>query len=180
MKSTEEVSWKLAVCTGCGQRKMMPEMNDSCLECDRESRATTLSPEVIRWEISYREPGSFIRGAWKLASEDTSAAMGVNVRTGAVTAHRWPAGEDMPVEETEEVLILAMCPASRKAELPKLLAEGSEGLLSGEAAVELAAEVVVRSSLGDDGKRFWSAVEEQLRKMPELHESDARRGEQCT
>ena len=163
MIPAEDVQWKLAVCFGCGVRRMMPEMNDCCLACERESRDTVLSAEDVRWIIAYREPEGFIRGAWRLANENTSAAMGLDLRSGMVTVHRWPAGEELPPEETEDVLILAVCPAHRRAELPGLLLDGSEGMLTFEAAEELAVEVVVTSAMGDGGKRFWNSVDEQLR-----------------
>lgn len=157
----EDIQWKLAVCSECAHRRMMPKINTMCLECERKQRDVAFSPEDIRFIISYREPEGFVRGAWKLASEDISAAMGLNMRTGMATVHRWAAGEDMP--ETEDEIILAVCPAHRKAELPGLLAAGSEGMLSPEAAEELALEVVVKSALGEGGERFWKSVDEQLR-----------------
>ena len=162
MKSAEEVSWKLSVCPSCRQRRMMPGVNDVCLSCERESRTSNLSDEDVRWIINYRDPASFVRGAWKLASASTNAAMGLDVNTGAITVHRWPAGEELFPEETEDVLILAVCPAHRRAELPEFLEAGAEGMLSEEDAEKLACEVVVRSSLGDGGERFWRAVDEQL------------------
>ena len=162
MSATEEVSWKLARCGGCQQYRMMLADSASCPDCERESRDVNLSAEDLRWIISFRGPESFIRDAWRLANENTSAAMGVDMRTGAITAHRCPAGDEMPVEETEDVLILAVCPAHRRAELPEFLEAGAEGMLSEEDAEKLACEVVVRSSLGDGGERFWRAVDEQL------------------
>ena len=157
-----EVQWKLALCSSCGARRMMPEVNVMCLECERESRDITLSAEDIRWVISYREPESFVRAAWKLASETTNAAMGLaDPTTGAVVVNRWAAGQDMPPWEVKEVLVLAVCPASRRAELPDLLLAGSEGMLSTEAAEELAVEVVVRAAMGDGGERFWAGVDKQ-------------------
>ena len=176
MSAAEEVSWKLARCETCGVYLMMPEVNNICLQCERESRHTNFSDEDIRWIVAYRGPEDFIRAAWRLATETTNAAFGINTKTGAMTAHRWPAGENLPIEETEDAIILAVCPASRKAELPSLLVTGSEGMLSDEDAGELAAEVVVRASLGDGGVRFWEAVDEQLRERTELHRSGARRG----
>ncbi len=161
----EDIQWKLAVCPECETRRMMPKINATCLECEREQRDVAFSPEDIRFIISYREPAGFVRGAWKLANENTSAAMGLDVRTGMVTVHRWAAGEELSSMETEDVLILAVCPAHRRAELPGLLEAGSEGLLSEEDAEELAREVVVRSSLGDGGERFWKGVDEQLAKL---------------
>lgn len=166
MESAKEVSWKLALCPECGQRQMMPTMNHICLACERESRPP-LYPEDLRWVISFRGPESFVRGAWMLASPDMSAAMGLDLRTGMVTAHRWGAGEEMPVEESEGVIILAVCPAHRRAELPGLLAAGADGMLSEEDAEELAAEVVVKSALGDGGERFWNSVDDQLAKLKE-------------
>lgn len=165
MTAAEEVQWKLARCPNCQQYRMMPELNTACLSCERESRPP-LSSEDLRYIISYREPEGFVRGSWRLANESTNAAMGVNVRTGMVTAHRWPAGEEMPVEESEGVIILAVCPASRKAELPGLLTAGAEGLLSPEDAQELVCEVTVYAALGDGGERFWRNVDEQLRTHP--------------
>ena len=163
MDSAEDVQWKLARCPECGVYRMRPATNEVCLQCERESRHTNFSDEDIRWIVAYRGPEDFIRAAWRLATETTNAAFGINTKTGAMTAHRWPAGENLPVEETEDAIILAVCPASRKAELPSLLVTGSEGMLSVEDAGELAAEVVVRASLGDGGVRFWQNVDEQLR-----------------
>ena len=159
--SSEDIGWKLARCEKCKKYRMMPEVNAMCLECERKNRGTALSAEDLRWVISYREPESFVRGAWKLAGEDTNAAMGLNMKTGMVTAHRWRAGTNMP--ETGDEIILAVCPAHRRAELPGLLAAGSEGMLSLEDAEELAVEVVVRSALADGGQEFWESVDEQLR-----------------
>ena len=170
MMAAEEVQWKLAVCKSCGRRTMMLADSASCPQCERASRATTLSAEDIRWIVSYRGPEGFVKGSWMLATPSTNAAMGLDLTTGAVVVNRWAAGEDMPPWEVEEVLVLAVCPAHRKAELPGLLMAGSEGMLSPEAAEDLAVEVVVKSALGDGGKRFWAGVDEQLRKITELRE----------
>lgn len=178
--SSEDIGWKLARCEKCKKYRMMPEVNAMCLECERKNRDTALSAEDLRWVISYREPESFVRGAWKLAGEDTNAAMGLDLTTGAVVVNRWAAGQDMPPWEVKEVLVLAVCPASRRAELPDLLLAGSEGMLSTEAAEELAVEVVVKSAMGDGGERFWAGVDAQLREMPELYGSDAKKGDACT
>ena len=161
MESTEDVQWKLAVCPSCEVRCMMPEANKVCLECERAGRSTSLSLEDLRWIISYRDPASFVRAAWMLASEDTNAATGIDVRTGMVAIQRWGAGEEMPPEDN--VIILAVCPAHRKAELPGFIMAEGEGLLSDEAAEELACKMTVRAALGDGGERFWNSVDEQLR-----------------
>ena len=180
MSAAEEVSWKLARCDGCQQYRMMLADSTSCPACERASRATTLSAEDIRWIVSYRGPEGFVKGSWMLATPSTNAAMGLDLTTGAVVANRWAAGEDMPPWEVEEVLVLAVCPAHRKAELPGLLMAGSEGMLSPEAAEELAVEVVVKSAMGDGGERFWAGVDAQLREMQELYGSDAKKGDACT
>ena len=166
MESVEEVQWKLARCAECGVYRMRPATNEVCLACERESLDTALSAENLRWIISYRDPASFARAAWMLASEDTNAATGIDVRTGMVAVQRWGAGEDMPSED--DVLILAACPAARKAELPGLLMAGAKDILDKEAAENLAVELVVRASLGDGGERFWRNVNEQLRSLPNL------------
>lgn len=163
----EGVRWKLALCPGCGKHRMMPEANTSCIACERERRPT-LSAEDVRWIVSYRGPEEIVRAAWTLASETANAAVGLDARTGAVTALRWGAGKDMPVEETDDVIILAVCPATRKAELPGLLV--AEMSLSVEDTESLAMEVVVRSAMGDGGEKFWQAVEDQLQQMPGMRE----------
>ena len=177
MIPAEDIQWKLAVCESCRQRRMMPDANNVCLECERESRGAVPSAEDIRWIISYRNPESFVRAAWRLATPFKNAATGIDARTGMVTVHRWSAGEDMPKDDLDDVLILVLCPAARKAELPGLVMAGAEGCLSPEDAEELACEAVVRSSLGDGGQRFWQAVDEQLRERSKLHRSDAKKGD---
>lgn len=149
---------------------MMLADSASCPACEREHRDAVLSAEDARWVISFQGPETFVRAAWILASETTNAATGLDMRTGAVIALRWGAGEDMPMEETEDLIILAHCPAHRKAELPKLLEAGAEESLSAEDAEELAREMVVRSALGDGGRRFWEGLDVQLRKIKGLRQ----------
>lgn len=146
---------------------MMPEVNDTCLPCEDEARGgAVLSPEDIRWIVAYRGPEDFVRAAWRLASESTSAATGLDTRTGRVTVHRWAVGEELAPEKTDGVIILAVCPVTRKAELPGLLA--AEGALSEGDAEEIAPEVAVRAALADEGHRFWEGVESQFQRTPGL------------
>lgn len=116
-----------------------------------------ISVEDARWITAYFTPELSVRAAWIMATPDTSVAIGLDMTTGISTALRWAAGEDMPDEPN--VVILAVCPASRKAELPDFLDAGAVVPVSEEVVVEH----VIRSALGEGAERFWRAVEEQLR-----------------
>lgn len=116
-----------------------------------------ISAEDARWIISYLEPEQFVRLAWVLAAETRNVAVGLDMRTGETMCLKWIAAASK--QEPPYFLVCAVCPASRKAELPGLLNAGAEIPLSPE-AVE---EHVVRAALGEDGERFWNSIEEQLR-----------------
>lgn len=159
MLSGEE---KLARCRTCGERRMMPIEFADCLECEEERRvakeiAAGISAEDARWIITFREPEQFVRFAWGLANEFQDAVVGIDMRTGKSEAEKW--APELNRTEAPYMLVCAHVPASRKAELPGLLNAGAEVPLS-EEAIE---EHVVRAALGEDGERFWAAIEEQLR-----------------
>lgn len=165
--SDGDVRWKLARCQTCGFSRMMPADSVSCPKCERELRGEVISAEDARWIIAFHEPEEIVRRAWNLATPATSAAVGLDMTSGKMTVHRWLAEEERLAEEIDGALVLAVCPASRRAELPRLLAERVEGRLSAEDVEDLACEVAVRAALADGGGRFWEGIESQLRERAE-------------
>lgn len=110
-----------------------------------------LSAEEARWIIAFLDPG---RLAWRAASDDESAAVGLDLGTGELAVLGWAVREGPPA--AEGVLVLAFCPAHRRVDSERALSEGCEVPPS----ADVMEEHVVRADAR--GGVYWPLVEALL------------------
>lgn len=110
-----------------------------------------LSAADICHIVAFLDPGSLARLASRAASDDTSAAVGLDVGTGELAVLTWRAGSEPPL--ADGVVVLAWCPAHRRAD--------AETRLRAAATVPPSAEVV-EETVARAGARegvYWPLVE---------------------